>query len=51
MPSVIDTPQRVEYVTTHDLTIKKRERPRPRIVVRDSAHRRTRSLGNYLYAA
>ena len=32
MPSVMDTPHRVEYVTTHDLTIETRERPQPRRV-------------------
>jgi hypothetical protein len=32
MPSVMDTPQRVEYVATHDLTIETRERPQPRRV-------------------
>jgi hypothetical protein len=30
MPSVMDTPQWVEYVATHDLTIETRERPQPR---------------------
>jgi hypothetical protein len=30
MPSVMDTPELVEYVETHDLTIKTPERPQPR---------------------
>lgn len=32
MPSVMDTPERVEYITTHDLTIETREWPPPRRV-------------------
>jgi hypothetical protein len=30
MPSVLDTPELVEYVETHDLTIETIERPQPR---------------------
>ena len=30
MPSVMDTPDRVEYVATHDLTRETREWPQPR---------------------
>ena len=29
MPSVMDAPELVEYVETHDLTIEMRERPQP----------------------
>jgi hypothetical protein len=32
MPSVMDTPEMIEYVETHDLTIETLEQPQPRRV-------------------